>query len=46
MAYETLLYETIAGRDGPFGDYSMAPASEKPDPTHVIAPGKAGGRSR
>src|SRR5262249_16619055 len=24
--------------DGLFGDYSQAPASEQPDPTHVIIP--------
>jgi enoyl-CoA hydratase len=28
----------IEGRDGPFGDYSQAPASEKPDPGNVIEP--------
>ncbi len=28
----------IEGRDGPFGDYSQAPASEKPDPGNVIDP--------
>jgi enoyl-CoA hydratase len=28
----------IAERDGPFGDYSQAPAEGKPDPTHVIEP--------
>jgi enoyl-CoA hydratase len=26
----------VAHRDGPFGDYSQAPASGKPDPEHVI----------
>jgi enoyl-CoA hydratase/carnithine racemase len=26
----------VERRDGPFGDYSCAPASEKPDPKHVI----------
>jgi enoyl-CoA hydratase len=26
----------VARRDGPFGDYSQAPASEQPDPSHVI----------
>src|SRR5205085_6095788 len=29
----------IEGRDGPFGDYSQAPAAEKPDPGNVIDPG-------
>jgi enoyl-CoA hydratase len=28
----------VAMRDGPFGDYSQAPASERPDPTNVIRP--------
>lgn len=28
----------IEGRDGPFGDYSQAPAAEKPDPGNVIDP--------
>jgi enoyl-CoA hydratase len=28
----------VAERDGPFGDYSQAPASDKPDPRHVIVP--------
>jgi enoyl-CoA hydratase len=28
----------IEGRDGPFGDYSQAPAGEKPDPDNVIEP--------
>ncbi len=27
----------VERRDGPFGDYSQAPASEQPDPTHVIS---------
>jgi enoyl-CoA hydratase len=26
----------IAERDSPFGDYSQAPAEEKPDPSHVV----------
>ncbi len=26
----------IAARDGPFGDYSQAPADERPNPNHVI----------
>jgi enoyl-CoA hydratase len=29
----------VARRDGPFGDYSQAPADEQPDPAHTIAPG-------
>ena len=29
----------VAQRDGAFGDYSQAPASEKPDPNNVIDPG-------
>ena len=28
----------IAGRDGPFGDYSQAPRSEQPNPANVIEP--------
>jgi enoyl-CoA hydratase len=28
----------IAGRDGPFGDYSQAPRSEQPSRDHVVAP--------
>jgi enoyl-CoA hydratase len=28
----------VAERDGPFGDYSQAPAAGKPDPRHVIVP--------
>jgi enoyl-CoA hydratase len=28
----------IAERDGPFGDYSQAPADEQPDPGNVIEP--------
>ncbi len=28
----------VARRDGPFGDYSQAPAEEQPDPRHVIEP--------
>jgi enoyl-CoA hydratase len=27
----------VAERDGPFGDYSQAPASEQPDPSNVIS---------
>ncbi|HLJ08306.1 MAG TPA: crotonase/enoyl-CoA hydratase family protein [Acidimicrobiia bacterium] len=30
----------VAIRDAPFGDYSQAPPGGKPDPTHVIEPGK------
>jgi enoyl-CoA hydratase len=32
----------IARRDGPFGDYSQAPASEQPDPANTITPGSSG----
>ena len=28
----------VARRDGPFGDYSQAPASEQPDPANTITP--------
>jgi enoyl-CoA hydratase len=28
----------VARRDGPFGDYSQAPADRRPDPGHVIRP--------
>ena len=28
----------VAERDGPFGDYSQAPADEQPDPRNVIVP--------
>ncbi len=28
----------ITERDGPFGDYSQAPADERPDPRNVIEP--------
>jgi enoyl-CoA hydratase len=28
----------VARRDGPFGDYSQAPADDKPDPRHIIDP--------
>jgi enoyl-CoA hydratase len=28
----------VAERDGPFGDYSQAPAGEQPDPRNVIVP--------
>ncbi len=28
----------VAERDGPFGDYSQAPAEARPDPSHVIEP--------
>ncbi len=30
--------DAVAGRDGPFGDYSQAPDDEKPDPANVIEP--------
>jgi enoyl-CoA hydratase len=29
----------VAERDGPFGDYSQAPAELRPNPNHVIVPG-------
>jgi enoyl-CoA hydratase len=29
----------VEQRDGPFGDYSQAPAAEKPDPGNIIDPG-------
>jgi enoyl-CoA hydratase len=29
----------VERRDGPFGDYSQAPADAKPDPANVIDPG-------
>jgi enoyl-CoA hydratase len=28
----------VAERDGPFGDYSQAPADRKPNPGHIIEP--------
>ena len=28
----------VAERDGPFGDYSQAPAAEQPNPANVITP--------
>jgi enoyl-CoA hydratase len=28
----------VERRDGPFGDYSQAPAELRPDPSHVITP--------
>ncbi len=28
----------VAGRDGPWGDYSQAPVDEQPDPRNVIEP--------
>jgi enoyl-CoA hydratase len=28
----------VATRDAPFGDYSQAPAGERPDPANVITP--------
>lgn len=28
----------VARRDGPFGDYSQAPADQKPDPGHAVDP--------
>jgi enoyl-CoA hydratase len=32
----------VARRDGPFGDYSQAPAAEQPDPANTIAPDSTG----
>jgi enoyl-CoA hydratase len=32
------VHDAVALRDGPFGDYSQAPADEQPDPTNVIVP--------
>jgi enoyl-CoA hydratase len=29
----------VTERDGPFGDYSQAPAELRPDPSHIIAAG-------
>jgi enoyl-CoA hydratase len=28
----------VAERDGPWADYSQAPADQRPDPRHVIEP--------
>jgi enoyl-CoA hydratase len=30
----------VARRDGPFGDYSQAPAADQPDPANVIGPAR------
>ena len=38
MAEEQGVPAVVAERDGPFGDYSQAPAAEKPDPRNVIEP--------
>ncbi len=32
------VHSVVAMRDGPFGDYSQAPAEEQPNPDNVIAP--------
>ena len=32
----------VEDRDGPFGDYSQAPAGEQPDPANTIAPDSSG----
>ena len=32
------VHSAVARRDGPFGDYSQAPADEQPDPANVIVP--------
>jgi enoyl-CoA hydratase len=36
LAGEQGVRAAVARRDGPFGDYSQAPADERPDPNHVI----------
>ncbi len=36
LAREQGVRAAVARRDGPFGDYSQAPASEQPDPRNVI----------
>jgi enoyl-CoA hydratase len=38
LAAEQGVPAAVAKRDGPFGDYSQAPADEKPDPRNVIEP--------
>jgi enoyl-CoA hydratase len=38
LAAEQGIPAAVAKRDGPFGDYSQAPAEEKPDPRNVIEP--------
>jgi enoyl-CoA hydratase len=38
LAAEQGVPAAVAERDGPFGDYSQAPAEEKPDPGNVIVP--------
>jgi enoyl-CoA hydratase len=40
LAGEQGVRAAVAERDAPFGDYSQAPAGGKPDPSHVIDPGK------
>jgi enoyl-CoA hydratase len=35
----------VAERDRPFGDYSLAPPAEQPDPGHVIEPPRRGRRT-
>jgi enoyl-CoA hydratase len=32
------VHSAVARRDGPFGDYSQAPATEQPNPANVIVP--------
>lgn len=32
------VHSAVTRRDGPFGDYSQAPAQEQPDPNNVIVP--------
>ena len=38
LAAEDGVGAAVAKRDGPFGDYSQAPADEQPDPGNVIEP--------
>jgi enoyl-CoA hydratase len=38
LAAEQGVPAAVAKRDGPFGDYSQAPADQKPDPGNVIEP--------
>jgi enoyl-CoA hydratase len=41
VAEEGGVSAAVAQRDGPFGDYSQAPKSAKPNPQHVVHAGKA-----
>jgi len=38
LAQDRGVRAATAERDGPFGDYSQAPADQQPDPRHVIKP--------